>query len=132
MTPGLFGIEPWSDLPHASSLCGACREVCPIRIDIPRMLLKLRDEATKANLNPAWLKMGIKAYRLASTNPALFRTGGRLSSTATNLIGRQGWIKRLPGPLAAWTDTRDFPAFAKKSFTQRWHEERESYLPRRL
>jgi L-lactate dehydrogenase complex protein LldF len=124
VTPGLYGVAPWSELPHASSLCGACREACPVRIDIPRMLLKLRDEGIQAGQAPFWLKAGIKLYRLAVLQPTLFHLGGRLGGWATNLIGRDGWIKKLPGPLAAWTDYRDFPALASKSFSQRWREER--------
>jgi len=124
VTPGLYGIDHWSELPHASSLCGACREICPVRINIPRMLLKLRDESTRAGKSPGWLKMGLPLYRFAALRPGLFRLGGRLSSWATHLLGKDGWIKKLPGPLSGWTDQRDFPVFAKKSFSQRWREER--------
>lgn len=127
VTPGLFGLEPWSELPHASSLCGACREICPVRIDIPRMLLKLRDEGVQAGIAPWWLKLGIRLYRLAVLQPALFHLGGRLGSWVTRLLrNKNGWVKKLPGPLAAWTDHRDFPVLAKKSFSERWREERGS------
>ncbi|HMQ52279.1 MAG TPA: LutB/LldF family L-lactate oxidation iron-sulfur protein [Anaerolineae bacterium] len=124
VTPGLYGVEPWSELPHASSLCGACREVCPVRIDIPRMLLKLRNEAVKAGQTPAWLQRGIGLYRQVVTRPAIYHWGARAGSWVTQAATRTGWINQLPGPLSAWTDSRDFPAFAKKSFTQRWKEER--------
>jgi L-lactate dehydrogenase complex protein LldF len=124
VTPGLYGLEPWSELPHASSLCGACREVCPVRIDIPRMLLKLREEGAKAGQSPGWLKAGIGLYRFAATHPGLYHLGGRANSWLTHLIAPDGWVKRLPGPLSGWTEQRDFPAFAKKSFSQRWYEER--------
>jgi L-lactate dehydrogenase complex protein LldF len=126
LTPSLFGLEAWSDLPHASSLCGACREVCPMRIDIPRMLLKLRDEGTKVGKTPVWLKMGIGLYRFAVVRPRLYRLGGHVSRFGMRLLAKNGWINRLPGPLAAWTDHRDFPAFAPKSFSQRWREERRN------
>jgi L-lactate dehydrogenase complex protein LldF len=122
LTPGLYGLAPWSDLPHASSLCGACREVCPIRIDIPRMLLKLRDQGVQAGKSPLWLKVGMKLYRYGVVHPGLYRWGGQMSRWATGWLAKQGWISRLPGPLAAWTDHRDFPAFAPKSFSQRWRE----------
>ncbi|NJN99531.1 MAG: iron-sulfur cluster-binding protein [Anaerolineales bacterium] len=125
LTPGLQGLGPWSELPHASSLCGACREVCPMRIDIPRMLLKLRDESTRAGQAPAWLKLGIGLYRFAVVRPGLYRLGGALAQGATRLIAKNGWINNLPGPVAAWTDYRDFPAFAPQTFSQRWREERE-------
>jgi L-lactate dehydrogenase complex protein LldF len=124
LTPGLFGVEPWSELPHASSLCGACREVCPVRIDIPRMLLKLRDDGAKAGQAPAWLKLGLRLYSFAAVRPGLYRLGGHLNRLGTKLLAKNGWISRLPGPLAAWTDYRDFPAFAPKSFSQRWREEK--------
>ncbi len=125
VTPGLYGLDPWGEVAHASTLCGACHEVCPVRIDIPRLLLKLRDEGVRAGKSPWWLKWGLRLYRFAALRPALFRLGKRLSSWVTNLMSQNGWLKKLPGPLAAWTDHREFPAFAKKSFSQRWHEERE-------
>ncbi len=124
VTPGLFGLEPWSELPHASTLCGACRDVCPVRIDIPRMLLKLRDEGARAGQTPAWLKVGLALYRHAAVRPGLFRLGGQLSRWTTRRLANDGWIQNLPGPLSAWTDYRDFPAFAEKSFSRRWQEER--------
>lgn len=124
VTPGLYGVEPWSELPHASTLCGACREVCPVRIDIPRMLLKLRHEAVKAGKTPAWLQRGIGLYRQVATRPALYHWGARAGSWVTQAATRTGWLNQLPGPLSAWTDSRDFPALAKKSFSQRWKEER--------
>jgi L-lactate dehydrogenase complex protein LldF len=126
LTPGLFGLELWSDLPHASSLCGACREVCPMRIDIPRMLLKLRDEASKAGKTPAWLRLGLRLYSFAVVRPWLYRLGGQLSRSGANLLAKNGWINKLPGPLAAWTNHRDFPALAPKSFSQRWREQRRN------
>jgi L-lactate dehydrogenase complex protein LldF len=124
LTPGLFGLEPWSELPHASSLCAACREVCPIRIDIPRMLLKLRADGIKVGKAPAWLKLGLRLYRFAVVRPWLYRLGGQMGRGGMKVLARNGWIKKLPGPLAAWTDYRDFPPFAPKSFSQRWREER--------
>lgn len=123
VTPGLFGIKPWSDLPHASSLCGACRDACPVRIDLPGLLLKLRHRGYQAGRSPLWLKLGMRLYRLAAVHPPLFRWGSLMARWATRLLGREGWIKKLPGPLAAWTDYRDFPALAPQSFSRRWHQE---------
>jgi L-lactate dehydrogenase complex protein LldF len=122
LTPALYGAEDWADLPHASSLCGACREVCPVRIDLPKLLLDLRDEEVQAGRFPLWLRWGIHVYRLAATSPARFRLASRLAAWVTRLPARRGWIRRLPPPLSAWTDTRDFPVFAPKTFSQQWRE----------
>jgi L-lactate dehydrogenase complex protein LldF len=124
LTPALGGVENWSELPQASSLCGACREVCPVRIDIPRMLLELRHEADEAGQSPAWAGMGLAAFRTAATRPGLFRAAVSLSSTGSRALGRDGWLGKLPPPLSGWTDTRDFPALAEKPFSRQLRERR--------
>ena len=118
LTPALGGIAPWSDLPQASSLCGACKEVCPVRIDIPRMLLLERDEATRAGKMPWWLRLGLRGYAFAVTKPALYGLATWGARIGSRLLGsvNHGWIKTLPPPLNAWTKSRDFPAFAQNSF----------------
>jgi len=120
LTPGLRGLADWHDLPHASSLCGACREVCPVRIDIPRMLLKLRDEATEGGYSPTWITSGLWMFRQLAVRPRLFRRAQALASFATRRLARNGWIRRMPAQLSRWTRTRDFPAFAPKTFMSRW------------
>jgi L-lactate dehydrogenase complex protein LldF len=122
LTPALYGVENWADLPHASSLCGACREVCPVRIDLPKLLLDLRDEEVQAGRFALWLRWGMRGYRVAATSPARFRLASRLARWATHFLARQGWIRRLPPPLSAWTDYRDFPIFSPKTFSQQWRE----------
>lgn len=117
VTPALYGVAQWSDLPHASSLCGACREVCPVRIDLPGLLLKLRHQSDEAGKTPKYLKVGLRAFRLAGMHPALFHLGVKFASLGSRLIASRGWIKRLPGPLSHWTQSRDFPVFAKESFS---------------
>lgn len=128
LTPALGGIAPWSDLPQASSLCGACREVCPVRIDIPRMLLVERDEATRAGKMPWWLRFGLHVFSFTITRPALYRFATMFAGWGSRLIAwrSQGWINRLPPPLDGWTRSRDFPAFAKKSFRQQYRESRRA------
>jgi L-lactate dehydrogenase complex protein LldF len=128
LTPALGGIGPWNDLPHASSLCGACREVCPVRIDIPRMLLELRDEGHRSGKSPLWLRAGLPVYGFAAVHPALFRLAVKVSSLLTRALaaGSKGWLTRLPPPLNGWTDYRDFPAFASQSFSQQLKQRRKS------
>ncbi len=118
LTPALGGIAPWSDLPQASSLCGACREVCPVRIDIPRMLLVERDQATRAGKMPIWLRAGLHVYSLTVRHPGLFNLATMASRIGSRVMAApgNGWIRWLPPPLNAWTRSRDFPAFAATPF----------------
>jgi L-lactate dehydrogenase complex protein LldF len=112
-------------LPQASSLCGACQEVCPVRIAIPDLLLRLRADAVKAGKYHPVEKAAMTSYAMTMNNPALYRAGGRLARIGSRLIGRKGRIRRLPPPLSGWTSQRDFPQLqGQKSFGE-WWEERE-------
>ncbi len=133
ITPQLAGIEKAAQLPFASSLCGACREVCPVAIDIPALLLHLRGEITGAADVDASVPRRVRrrerfgfwvwatavagrrryewAARLARLYQRLFMRGGR----APGALGR-----RLAPPLAVWTRERDLRPFAERSFRERW------------
>jgi L-lactate dehydrogenase complex protein LldF len=123
LTPQLRGFDAAGSLPFASSLCGACYEVCPVKIDIPRILVHLRagavehrrahrrlDAEALAMQAVLWLFGGQNRMRLA-------RQLGRLGQRA---LAEDGMIANLPGPLGAWTDTRDFPALPPQSFRAWW------------
>jgi L-lactate dehydrogenase complex protein LldF len=129
LSPALGGISRWSDLPHASSLCGACREACPVLIDLPRMLLKERDEATRAGKIPWWLRLGLRAYRIAVIHPALFQVSTTIMRwmTRTWSMPWRGWIPWVPPPLSGWTDYRDFPAFAARPFSAQFKAHRKAH-----
>lgn len=120
LSPLFGGLDKYGELPHASSLCGACREVCPVRIDLPELLLRLRNDTVEAGQAPAWLKWGIKNYAWAATHPWLWKVGAKTARIVAGIAATDGWIRRMPGPLGAWTGTRDFPALAKESFQERW------------
>ena len=124
LTPALRGLHDWHDLPQASSLCGACREICPVRIDIPRMLLELRSETTRLGYTPWWVSLGLTALAGVATRPALFRRAQAMAGWLTRRMAKDGWIRRMPGHLARWTDARDFPAFAPQTFQQQWEARR--------
>jgi L-lactate dehydrogenase complex protein LldF len=102
LTPALFGLPAWRELPYASSLCGACRDVCPLRIDIPRLLLALR-----------------------ATRPRLFRLAEGVGRALSRLAPR-GFFRHLPPPLSRWTAERDFPAFAPRPFSALHAERRRA------
>jgi L-lactate dehydrogenase complex protein LldF len=122
LTPALRGLADFHDLPQASSLCGACREVCPVRIDIPRMLLALRRRTVEEGESPLWVALGMQALGWTAKRPALFQTAGRLAAAMGGLAARDGWMQWMPGHLGAWTRSRDFPVPAAESFTSRWRK----------
>ena len=124
LTPALHGLVGFDDLPQASSLCGACREVCPVRIDIPRMLLALRNDTAVEGRTPLWISFGLTVFRMLAARPALFRRAQALAGAVTRRVARDGWIRRMPGHLALWTRQRDFPAFAARTFQAQWEARR--------
>jgi len=124
--PGLMGLDGWSELAQASSLCGACRDVCPVRINLPGLLLTLRQQAAARRLAPFWLRAAMPFYAAVVTRPRLYRVLGALAGRGARVIGRDGWIRRLPGPLGAWTASRDFPVPAARSFLQQHRDRKEA------
>jgi L-lactate dehydrogenase complex protein LldF len=123
VTPLLTGIHNAAPLPHASSLCGSCKTACPVDIDIPDMLLKLRGDLVSEKDTPFILTAALKGWAASMRSPALYELSGRAASLGTNIIkGKDGQIHRLPSMLGNWTQYRDFPPFAKKSFRQLWRE----------
>jgi L-lactate dehydrogenase complex protein LldF len=122
VTPGLTEYAVGRDLPHASTLCGACRDVCPVRIDIPRLLLTARAAPAVRADAPAWLAASLRAFAAVATRPRLFRFAQRWAGRLAG--GRDAWFVRLPGPLGAWTRARDFPRPAPESFMASWNRER--------
>jgi L-lactate dehydrogenase complex protein LldF len=123
--PGLLGVEGWSELAHASTLCGACRDVCPVKIDLPHLLLAVRRQAADRRLAPLWLRAAMPLYAAVATRPRLYRWAGRAAARMARAVQHEGWIRRLPGPLAAWTASRDFPAPAAHSFVEQ-HQARKA------
>jgi L-lactate dehydrogenase complex protein LldF len=120
LTPALLGLDPWGDLPFASTLCGACREVCPVRIDIPRMLLALRREAAAETPPFGWLRPGLRLYTAAATRPRLWGAFLGLGSLVARTVGRSGTIERLPFHAAGWTAHRSLRSPARRSFRSWW------------
>lgn len=123
ITPLLLGMENATPLPHASSLCGACKEACPVDIDLPRMLLQLRGDLVKAGHTDRVLTTGIKGWSLAMRSPRIYAASAGIARRLTRArAGKRGHVGALPGPLSNWTRNRDFPPFAPKSFHQLWRE----------
>ncbi len=127
LTAMLSGPAAVKELAHASSLCGACAEACPVRIDIPRMLIELRREADDTRIAPWTERVVFKAFARLLTHPALYRLVAPLARLLQRPFVRDGAIRSLPLFFGAWTRTRDLPAVAVRTFHERWKElEREA------
>ncbi|GCF07538.1 LutB/LldF family L-lactate oxidation iron-sulfur protein [Dictyobacter arantiisoli] len=125
LTPQLLGIEQAKSLPYASTLCGACYEVCPVKINIPEVLLYLRGKITEkaSALNPEKVVMRQLAHIFAS--PRRYAQAQQLARTGQSFFIHGQVIDRLPGPLAAWTVARDLAPIPKQSFHD-WWKQRQS------
>jgi L-lactate dehydrogenase complex protein LldF len=141
ITPQLIGISRAAQLPYASSLCGACREVCPVKIDIPELLLHLRSEVTADAANGMVMQNGsvkrkrlerlaFRLYAFAWSRPTLYEWGIRIARLLQRPAVRQGhigkvsgWLARLVPPLGAWTAWRDARPVAPRSFREQWRGE---------
>ncbi len=128
ITPQYQGVleHPW--LPFASSLCGACAEVCPVKIEIPKLLLTLRAEVNQSKQDDGsnWLERLIfRAWAWLMRHPKLYELGGMLGAAALTAPEGGGLIRKAPplmnlGPLKAWLQERDLQPVAEKSFHQLW------------
>ena len=123
LTPQLIGIENAASLPFASSLCGACYEVCPVKIDIPKVLLHLRAKAVEAKA-PAVERALMRGVAWVFGRPWRLSAAQRLGRLGQRPLVRGGAIRRLPPPLSKWTRTRDLRPVAAESFRSWWRRER--------
>jgi L-lactate dehydrogenase complex protein LldF len=141
ITPQLSGLKSSAQLPYASSLCGACREVCPVKIDIPELLLHLRAEITEGTAagtadqrGPVKRKplehFAFGLYARAWSSPALYLWGARVMRVLQRAVVRKGRVGKVGGllaklapPLAAWTEWRDAPPLAPRTFREQWRDE---------
>jgi L-lactate dehydrogenase complex protein LldF len=123
LVPQLVGIENASSLPFASSLCGACYDVCPVKIDIPKVLLHLRAKAVEAEASLTERTL-MRAVAWLFGSPRRLATAQRLGRFGQRPFVRAGSIRWLPGPLAKWTHTRDLRPVAAESFRSWWRRER--------
>ena len=126
VTPGLLGMEPWWELPYASTLCGACEEACPIRIEIPRMLIELRRKAAEEGRLPGWLSKGLRRYASTTTDPVRWRRAKKWVARLSAPLSSRGWVTRIPGPARGWTSSRDLPRPSRESFAEWWSANRET------
>jgi L-lactate dehydrogenase complex protein LldF len=126
LTPLLSGLHDAGTLPYASSLCGACYEVCPVKIDIPQVLVHLRGrEVTEHADEHRSERAAMEAMARVFASRRLYEAAQKAGRLAQWPLARgRDTIHSLPGPLSAWTDTRDLPAVPEESFREWWRRER--------
>ncbi len=125
LTPQLQAMERSESLPYASSLCGACYEACPVKINIPEILIHLRAKVVDRGDAPFFEKLAMKAARFALTDGTRLAAAQRLGRLAQRPFEHEGQVQNLPGLLSGWTEFRDLAAIPQKSFRDWWAEREE-------
>jgi L-lactate dehydrogenase complex protein LldF len=123
LTPSLIGVEEGGQLPNASTFCGRCEEVCPMRIPLPRMMRSWRAREFEKHLQPAAARYGLALWKALATRPGLYRLATRAAIGALGLVGRRGRFAALP-LAGGWTKHRDFPAPQGGTFMAQWKRRR--------
>jgi L-lactate dehydrogenase complex protein LldF len=120
LTPSYRGLENTLDLPQAATLCGECHVVCPVKIPLPDLLRKLRERQFERHLRPWTERIGLAVWSYVAARPPLYRLTTRIGSRVLRLMSnRRGLIRSLP-LVKGWSATRDMPAPASGTFSQRY------------
>jgi L-lactate dehydrogenase complex protein LldF len=120
LTPSLIGIDKAGNLPNASTFCGRCEEVCPVRIPLPKLMRFWREREFERHLSPATVRAGLSFWAFFARRPRLYGFATDLAARVLALMsGTRGRFRWLP--LArGWTDRRDFPAPQGATFQAQW------------
>lgn len=122
ITPLFKGLANYKDLPHASSLCGACYEACPVKINLPELLIKLRRDLIGGKVSTFRERLAMKVMYLGLRYPLVYKFGGWMQKLALRaLADSDGYIRKAPGPAKGWTAERDLPAPAANNFRKWWN-----------
>ncbi len=120
LTPALLGIEAARELPNASSLCGRCEEVCPMRIPLPKIFRYWREQEHASRLNASRTRLALAAWGWLAARPRLYRLAtGIMMRALAGFAGRARRYRKLP-LAGGWTGARDFPAPAGRTFLNSW------------
>jgi L-lactate dehydrogenase complex protein LldF len=119
LIPGLIGLSEAHDLPSASTFCGKCEEVCPMRIPLPRMLRAWRKKSLDRGLGPAKIRFGLAVWAFLARHPSLYRPLMNVGVGVLSFFGSCGRFSSLP-LAGGWTSVRDLPAPEGKTFLSQW------------
>ncbi|MBN9020557.1 MAG: LUD domain-containing protein, partial [Rhizobiales bacterium] len=126
LTPTLVGVDEAGDLPNASTFCGRCEAVCPMRIPLPKMMRYWRDREFERHLSPTTIRWGIGFWAFFARHPWLYRLGTRFAARAlANRAIDRGRFKSLP-LAGGWTKHRDFPAPEGQTFMEQWAKRKKA------
>ncbi len=131
LTPQLTGMRYAKSLPYASSLCGACYEVCPVKINIPEILIDLRAQVTDQERHEAVrlfdpMYLGMRIANLLFARAWLFHAAQRMARIGLRVFTqRDGWIHSLPGMGAKWAQSRDLRGLPRQTFHEWWARRKE-------
>jgi L-lactate dehydrogenase complex protein LldF len=120
LAPQLAGLEDGSSLPWASSLCGACYEVCPVKIDIPSVLVHLRGRIVREAGAPRSERRAMRLLARAFASRRGYEAAQRALRLGRSPLQWRSLTAVLPGPLRAWTQARDLPAIPEQTFREWW------------
>jgi L-lactate dehydrogenase complex protein LldF len=123
LTPSLIGVEQGGQLPNASTFCGRCEAVCPMRIPLPKMMRSWREREFEKNLVPRTVRSGLGVWAWFAQRPWAYRLAARMGNRALRTMARGGAIRSLPFG-GGWTGQRDFPAPAGSTFMDQWKARR--------
>ena len=124
LTPSLIGVDKAGHLPNASTFCGRCESVCPMKIPLPKMMRHWREREFERHLNPAVARYGLGVWAFFAKRPWLYGLSVRLAAKAMKLMGRnKGSFKSLLGA-GAWTQYRDFAVPEGETFQAKWKKAR--------
>ncbi len=131
ITPQLNDLHKTKDLPFASSLCGACKDVCPVKINFPHLLLSLRQKIVERtgkrfDISKLMEKAAFWVWSFVFSRPFYYDLAGRTMIIFQRFYQKDNELRKLPYPFSAWTKEKDFPSFSKKPFRKRWREKYES------
>jgi L-lactate dehydrogenase complex protein LldF len=120
LTPSYQGLAQTQDLPQAATLCGQCQAVCPMKIPLPDLLRKLREQQFDRQLRPGMERWALRLWSYAARHPWLYRPGAKTASWLLRLLaGQRRRIHHLPGA-GGWTAYRDLPVAAQTTFKQQF------------
>jgi L-lactate dehydrogenase complex protein LldF len=129
LTPSLIGVDAAGHLPNASTFCGRCESVCPMKIPLPKMMRHWREREFEKRLSPATYRYGLAVWAFIARRPPLYRFASALATRVLGFIGRpRGRFRFLP-LAGGWTQGRDMPAPEGRSFMSLWAERQKRGKP---